>query len=75
MNSEKLLEQALNFTGELLEANSSYFAQNPILKNRYEHLKEPNCYYLANEYFNQELNSFYFDEVAKELEDAKLKIV
>jgi len=69
------IEQALNFTGELLEANASYFAQNPILKNRYERLKEQNRYYLAHEYFNQEWNSFYFDEVAKELEDAKLKYV
>lgn len=69
------IEQALNFTGELLEANASYFAQNPILKNRYERLKEQNRYYLAHEYFNQEWNYFYFDEVAKELEDAKLKYV
>jgi SAM-dependent methyltransferase len=69
------IEQALNFTGELLEANASYFAQNPILKSRYERLKEQNRYYLAHEYFNQEWNSFYFDEVAKELEDAKLKYV
>jgi SAM-dependent methyltransferase len=69
------IEQALNFTGELLEANASYFTQNPILKNRYERLKEQNRYYLAHEYFNQEWNSFYFDEVAKELEDAKLKYV
>jgi SAM-dependent methyltransferase len=69
------IEQALNFTGELLEANASYFVQNPILKNRYERLKEQNRYYLAHEYFNQEWNSFYFDEVAKELEDAKLKYV
>jgi len=69
------IEQALNFTGELLEANASYFDQNPILKNRYERLKEQNRYYLAHEYFNQEWNSFYFDEVAKELEDAKLKYV
>jgi len=69
------IEQALNFTGELLEANASYFAQNPILKNRYERLKEQNRYYLAHEYFNQEWNSFYFDEVAKELEDGKLNYV
>ena len=77
-SSESILtriEQALNFTGELLEANASYFAQNPILKSRYERLKEQNRYYLAHEYFNQEWNSFYFDEVAKELEDAKLKYV
>ncbi len=77
-SSESILtriEQALNFTGELLEANASYFVQNPILKSRYERLKDQNRYYLAHEYFNQEWNSFYFDEVAKELEDAKLKYV
>lgn len=69
------IEQALTFMGELMEANANYFVQNPILKNRYERLKEQNRQYLAHEYFNQEWNSFYFDEVAKELEAAKLNYV
>jgi predicted O-methyltransferase YrrM len=67
--------QALNFTGQLLEANANYFVQNPILKNRFERLKDQNPNYLAHEYFNQEWNSFYFDEVAKELEVAKLNFI
>jgi hypothetical protein len=69
------IEQALNFTGQLLENNANYFAQNPILKNRFEALKTQNRTYLAHEYFNEEWNSFYFDEVAQELETAKLNFI
>jgi hypothetical protein len=69
------IEQALDFTGQLLDANAGYFTQNPILKNRLEALKTQNRTYLAHEYFNQEWNSFYFDEVAKELEVAKLHFI
>ena len=36
------IDQALQFTGQLLEANAAYFVQNPILKNRLEKLKEQN---------------------------------
>lgn len=68
----KRIEDALGFTGQLLEANAGYFGQNPILKTRFEQLKQQNRQYLAHEYFNQEWNSFYFDEVARELEGAKL---
>ena len=69
------IEQALNFTGQLLEANANYFTQNPIVQKRLEGLKNQNRYYLAHEYFNEEWNSFYFDEVAKELEVAKLNFI
>jgi SAM-dependent methyltransferase len=69
------IEQAIDFAGQLMEANAAYFTQNPILKSRHERLKDQNRYYLAHEYFNQEWNSFYFDEVAKELEEAKLNYV
>ena len=69
------IEQALNFTEQLLEANANYFTQNPIVQKRLEGLKNQNRYYLAHEYFNEEWNSFYFDEVAKELEVAKLNFI
>ncbi|MGI0481656.1 class I SAM-dependent methyltransferase [Geminocystis sp. CENA526] len=69
------IENALNFTGQLLEANAGYFTQNPALKSRYENLKQQNRHYLAHEYFNEEWNSFYFDQVAQELEEAKLNFV
>lgn len=69
------IEQALTFTGQLLEMNAGYFGQNPIIKTRYEKIKEQNRNYLAHEYFNQEWNAFYFDQVGKELEAAKLNYV
>ncbi|BAQ65189.1 class I SAM-dependent methyltransferase [Geminocystis sp. NIES-3709] len=69
------IEEALNFTEQLLEANATYFVQNPVIKSRYEQLKQQNRHYLAHEYFNEEWNSFYFDEVAQELNEAKLNFV
>lgn len=69
------IEQALNFTGQLLDVNANYFTQNPIVQKRLEALKSQNRHYLAHEYFNEEWNSFYFDEVAKELEVAKLNFI
>lgn len=69
------IEEALNLTGRLIDTNASYFAQNPTLKSRYETLKQQNRYYLAHEYFNQEWNSFYFDQVVEELEEAKLNFI
>lgn len=78
LSSEPILNRikdSLNFTEQLLEANANYFVQNPILKNRFERLKEQNPNYLAHEYFNEEWNSFYFDEVAKELEVGKLNFI
>ncbi|AGF52142.1 sll1526 [Synechocystis sp. PCC 6803] len=69
------IEKALDFTEQMLESKANYFTQNPILKPRLEKLKEQNRYYLAHEYFNEEWNAFYFDEVAKELEEAKLNFM
>lgn len=69
------IENALHFTGKLIESNAGYFVQNPALKSRYEGLKSQNRHYLAHEYFNEEWNSFYFDQVAEELNEAKLNFV
>ncbi|MBL1210761.1 class I SAM-dependent methyltransferase [Geminocystis sp. GBBB08] len=69
------IEQALNFTGKLIDTKAGYFVQNPNLKNRYERLKLQNRYYLAHEYFNEQWNSFYFDQVVQELEEAKLNFI
>ena len=69
------IEKALDFTEKMSEAKATYFTQNPILKPRLEKLKEQNRYYLAHEYFNEEWNAFYFDEVAKELEGGKVNFM
>lgn len=71
----KCIEQALNLTERLIDTNAGYFVQNPALKPRYETLKQQNRYYLAHEYFNEEWNSFYFDQVAQELDEAKLNFI
>lgn len=69
------IEEALGFTERLMNANAGYFVQNPSLKARFDGLKSQNRHYLVHEYFNEEWNSFYFDQVARELEDAKLSYV
>ncbi|MGY6528645.1 MAG: class I SAM-dependent methyltransferase [Cyanobacterium sp.] len=69
------IEEALNLTERLIDTNAGYFVQNPALKPRYEGLKQQNRYYLVHEYFNEEWNSFYFDEVAQELDEAKLNFI
>lgn len=69
------IDNALNFTAKLIDSNAGYFVQNPSLKSRYEGLKLQNRHYLAHEYFNEEWNSFYFDQVAEELNEAKLNFV
>jgi SAM-dependent methyltransferase len=77
-SSQPILEsigETLDFTGKLIEANAGYFTQNPSLKSRYDHLKNSGRNYLAHEYFNREWNCFYFDQVAQELELAKLRFV
>lgn len=69
------IDQALDFAGKLLESNAGYFTQNPALKSRLEKLKEQDRHYLAHEYFCQDWHPFYFDQVVKELEVAKLNYV
>jgi len=69
------IEGALSFTERLMNANAGYFVQNPSLKSRFDNLKSQNRNYLVHEYFNEQWNSFYFDQVAEELEDAKLSYV
>ncbi len=69
------IEGALDFAGQLMSANAGYFTQNPTLKSRYDHLKGSNRHYLAHEYFNEQWNSFYFDQVVEELDFAKLRFV
>lgn len=69
------INQALNFGGELLEANAAYFKQSPSLKTRFERLKEQNRHYLAHEYFCQDWHPLFFDQVAQDLERAKLSFV
>jgi hypothetical protein len=69
------IENAVNFTGKLIDTNAGYFKQNPALKSRYDGIKSQNRHYLAHEYFNEDWNSFYFDQVAEELNEAKLNFI
>ncbi|MBB3017893.1 SAM-dependent methyltransferase [Microvirga lupini] len=52
--------------------DTRYFASHPKLAKRIEKLKEHNPNYIAHEYLNQDLEPFYFTDLAQELAEAKL---
>lgn len=67
------VEDALNFTEELLNKNPAYFRRVPDVKSIFETAKKHNHDYLAHEYFNRDWICMYFSEVAEVLESAKLE--
>jgi SAM-dependent methyltransferase len=52
--------------------DTRYFASHPKLAQRIEKLRRLNPNYIAHEYFNQDLEPFYFMDLAQELAEAKL---
>ncbi|MBF9234321.1 class I SAM-dependent methyltransferase [Microvirga alba] len=66
------INASLDFASKIKELDSRYFASHPGLASRLDRLKTQNSDYLAHEYFNRDLNPFYFSDVARELSEAKL---
>lgn len=69
------LDPALAFAESVLNSNAIYFRANPGLAQRFEALKKQNRNYLAHEYFNDTWDLFYFADVARDLDAAKLTYV
>jgi SAM-dependent methyltransferase len=67
------INQSLEFIEQLFSTNPAYLAQNPALTQRFDGMKNHSRNYLAHEYFNQDWHPFYFDQVVKELEEAKVQ--
>lgn len=63
---------ALEFVNRLSDLKARYFTSQPQLAARLKDLEKKDQNYVAHEYFNSELNPFYFMDVAKELAEAKL---
>lgn len=70
--SDQQLKEAVTFANELQEAGAYYFNANPTVKQRMEGLAKHNINYLAHEYLNQAWVLFYFSDIARELDRAKL---
>lgn len=66
------IRKSIEFTERLIDAGATTSAVSQPLKERFESIKNSEVKYLAHEYFNADWRPFYFSEVAKELEGAKL---
>jgi SAM-dependent methyltransferase len=64
---------ALEFASELDEAGARYFAQNPVARERLEHMKTQDPRYLAHEFFNKNWQPMTFTDVCSALANAKLE--
>jgi SAM-dependent methyltransferase len=62
----------IDLADKLGKLDTRYFASHPKLENRIEKLKDQNQNYIAHEYLNQDLEPFYFTDLARELAEAKL---
>jgi SAM-dependent methyltransferase len=62
----------LDLADKLGKLDTRYFASHPKLEKRIEKLKDHNPNYIAHEYLNQDLEPFYFTDLAQELAEAKL---
>lgn len=62
----------IDVADKLGKLDTRYFASHPRLEKRIEKLKNHNPNYIAHEYLNQDLEPFYFTDLARELAEAKL---
>ena len=67
------IENALDFTGKLLDTNPSYLKANPQMRDRLNKLTEQNKHYLAHEYFNRDWHPMHFANMADWLSPAKVQ--
>jgi SAM-dependent methyltransferase len=66
------IDDALAFVEKLAATNPAFFRANPSVGTRLDGIKKHDRRYLAHEYFNAEWNPFYYSDVARELDGAKL---
>ncbi|MDO1582512.1 methyltransferase regulatory domain-containing protein [Rhizobium oryzicola] len=66
------LTDALNFATQVLSTNAAFGRTNPTVFDRLNLIHTQDRTYLAHEYFNQNWRPMYFNEVAAQLEPAKL---
>jgi SAM-dependent methyltransferase len=62
----------LELAYKLGKLDTRFLASHPKLEKKIERLKGQNQNYILHEYFNQDLEPFYFTDLAQELAEAKL---
>lgn len=66
------INDALNFTQQLLDTAPIYSKANPSVPERFGRIKTQNASYLAHEYFNRDWHPMYYSDMAEWLKPAKL---
>ena len=66
------VDAALEFVEKLRATGPAFFRANASVSARLDGIMKHDRRYLAHEYFNAEWNPFYYSEVARDLERAKL---
>ncbi|KIC18854.1 class I SAM-dependent methyltransferase [Leisingera sp. ANG-Vp] len=69
------IREAVAYARGLEQAGAGYYAKNPSVGQRLEHMKEMPPSYLAHEYFNKDWTPFDFKDLAAELGQAKLNFL
>lgn len=69
------IDEALAFVQSVAKADASYFKLHGAAGVRLKTLTTMSRSYLAHEYFNRDWTPFYFEDVARELAEAKLTYV
>lgn len=67
------IRNSLDFAERLSKVGARYFASHPKLADRLAQVAAKDANYVAHEYFNADLNPFYFMDVASEFDEAKLR--
>ncbi len=75
VSAEANIKQAVEFVRQLDNLDAFYFRANSALNGRVDILEKSNFNYIANEYLNAHWTPFFFDEVAKEFQEAKLSFI
>lgn len=71
-NTKERVESALNFIGEMIDAEPAYTNIAPNFKTSFERLKDLDRDYIAHEYLNDIWDLMYFTDVVELLQTAKL---
>lgn len=67
-----ILDKSFALMDRLKDMGALYFAKNPVEAKRIETLRKMRTSYLTHEFLNSIWTSFYFHEVAAEMDEAKI---
>lgn len=71
-DTNRRVQAALNFVGEMIDAEPAYLKNAPNFKSTFEDLKKHEPDYIAHEYLNLDWDLMYFSDVAELSQESKL---